>query len=180
MTRKRTVQSILVSCMCLAGFTTSMANSDKTDCDVVTLAGSGTQLQNRVIVGNETLTVLATGEQIPVEFVAVPLGAIEFDAGKVTFISSHDFKGVDDRKIRFTTFDKITTVPLEGDPSCATGACGLVFQLELETGSGRYNCGEIVSGYDETFTAFTSTLQGGTLELNSMGKLCKCRRSGNN
>jgi len=40
--------------------------------------------------------------------------------------------------------------------------------------------GEIVSGYDPTLTSFTSTLQGDTLQLNSVGKLCKCRLSGNN
>jgi hypothetical protein len=156
----------------------AMAGPERNGCDVVALSGSATRLDTGVIVGNETLTITATGEQIPVEFTAVPLGVTDFDGEQAKFISSHDFKGVHNRKVRFTTFDKLRTVPLEGDPSCGQGACGLVFQLVLEKGVGRYNCGQIVSGYDPTLTSFTSTLQGNVLELNSLGKLCKCRLGG--
>lgn len=46
---------------------------------------------------------------------------------------------------------------------------------------GRLDCGEIVSGYDPaTLASFTSTPQGNALQLNSVGKLCKCGGSGNN
>jgi len=147
---------------------------------VVALNGSGTRLANGAIVGSETLTIVATGEQIPVEFTAAPLGVTDFEDGQATFVTSHDFKGVNDRKVRFTTFDELRTVPLEADPSCEQGACGLVFKLVLEKGEGKYTCGQIVSGLDLTSASFTSTLQGGSLELNSVGKLCKCRPSGNN
>jgi hypothetical protein len=164
----------------LAAVTNAAASNPKSECDVVTLSGSGTRLENGVIVGSETLTVVATGEQISLTFTAVPLGITEFQDGKATFVSSHEFKGVDNRHINFTTFDEIQTVPLQGDPSCGQGECGLVFKLVLRKGIGDYNCGEIVSGYDQTLTAFTSTLQGNTLQLNSVGKLCKCGLSGNN
>jgi hypothetical protein len=87
---------------------------------------------------------------------------------------------VNNRRVHFTSFDEITTVPLQGDPSCSQGECGLVFKLVLKKGIGDYNCGEIVSGYDPTLTSFTSTLQDNTLQLNSVGKLCKCKLSGNN
>ena len=136
-------------------------------------------IENGAISGNEILTIVATGEQIPIDFTAVPLGVTNFKDGQVTFITSHDFKGVNNRKVHFTTFDEIRTVPLEGDPSCGKGACGLVFKLVLQKGVGKYNCGQIVSGYDQTLTLFTSTLQGNTLQLNSVGKLCKCSLSGN-
>lgn len=76
------------------------------------------------------------------------------------------------RRVNFTTFDQIKTVPLQGDPSCGQGEYGLVFKLVLKNGIGDYNCGEIVSGYDPTLTSFTSTLKGNTLQLNSVGKLC--------
>ena len=164
----------------LAAVTNAVASNPESGCDVVTLSGSGTRLGSGVTVGNSTITVVATGEQIPVTFTAVPLGITDFQEGKATFVSSHEFKGVNNRRVNFTTFDEIKTVPLQGDPSCGQGECGLVFKLVLKTGIGDYNCGEIVSGYDPTLTSFTSTLQGNTLELNSVGKLCKCRLSGNN
>lgn len=167
----------------IAGFLVvpaALADPAKTSCDVVQLNGGGTRLPSGVIVGSSTMTVVSTGEQIPVEFTAVPLGITAFQDGKTTFLASHDFKGVDKRRVNFTTFDEIKTVPLEGDPSCGQGACGLVFKLVLEKGVGDYNCGEIVSGYDQTLTSFTSSLHGNALQLNSTGKLCKCALSGNN
>lgn len=162
----------------VAGFappTNAMARLPESACDVVTLIGSGTRLESGAIVGSETLTIVATGKQIPVTFTAVPLGITDFQDGKATFVSSHEFSGVSNRHVNFTTFDEIKTVPLQGDPSCGQGQCGLVFRLALKQGIGDYDCGEIVSGYDPTLTSFTSTLQGNSLTLNSVGKLCKCK-----
>ena len=170
----------LISMACLIGVGTTLAAPGRTGCDVVLLNGTGTRINDQLIVGSETLTVVATGETIPVEFTSVALGVTAFADGQVTFISSHDFKGVNDKKVSFTTFDEVRTVPLAGDPSCTTGACGLVFKLVLEKGVGKYTCGQIVSGYDPTLASFTSTLKGYTLELNSVGKLCDCSLSGNN
>jgi hypothetical protein len=170
----------LAGIACLAGTSVALADNPMNRCDLVALSGSGTRLESGAIVGSETLTIIATGEQIPVTFTAAPLGITDFQDGKLTFVSSHEFKGVNNRRVNFTSFDEIKTVPLQGDPSCTQGECGLVFKLVLKKGVGDYNCGEIVSGYDPTLTSFTSTLQGNTLQLNSVGKLCKCRLSGNN
>lgn len=160
---------------CLAAATAAGAAKPVGACDVVQLNGTGTRLANGAIVGNETLTILATGEEIPITFTAVPLGVTAFEDGSVTYVTSHEFKGVNRRNISFTTFEEIKSIPLAGDPSCVTGECGLVFKLVLEKGSGDYNCGVIVSGYDPaTLTSFTSTLQGDTLQLHSVGKLCNC------
>ena len=178
--RTKWLVEMLALVTCFATVPTAVAGSPESGCDVVTLSGSGTRLESGVTVGSSTMTIVATGEQIPVAFTAVPLGITDFQDGKATFVSSHDFKGVNDRRVNFTTFDEVKTVPLQGDPSCSQGECGLVFKLVLEKGLGDYNCGEIVSGYDPTLTSFTSTLQGDTLQLNSVGKLCKCRLSGNN
>ena len=138
MKSKATIQSIMATLAGLFVFGVAIAGSSQSECDVVALNGSGTRDDNGVIVGSETLTVIATGEQIPVEFTAVPLGVTEFDGGQATFISSHDFQGVNDRKVRFTTFDEIRTIPLDADPTCAEGACGLVFKLVLEKGEEKY------------------------------------------
>jgi hypothetical protein len=172
---------VLAAVACFSASTSATAGKPDSDCDVVSLSGTGTRLESGAIVGSETLTIVATGEQIPVNFTAVPLGITDFQGGEVTFRTSHEFKSDHRHNIAFTTFDEIKTVPVQGDPSCGQGECGLIFKLVLEKGSGDYNCGEIVSGYDPTTLAsFTSTLQGNTLQLNSVGKLCKCRPNGNN
>ena len=169
-------------------------NSGRSSCDVVSLNGSGKLLEDGRIVGQETLTILATGEQVEVEFTTMPLGALNIDqtTGAVTLGASHDFTGVNNRRVNFTTFDEITVVPLGDagpdaevpDASCLTNACGLIFKLKLETGHGRYNCGEIVSGLNSDpsapfpFTSFVDPASlhpaGDTVSLNSIGKLCKC------
>ena len=172
--------ALLANIACCASIVNVLANNPDSACDVVTLSGTGTRLESGVIVGDEIMTIVASGKQIPVTFTAVPLGITDLQDGKITFSSSHDFISEGKPRIRFTTFDEIKTVPLEDDPSCFQGACGLIFKLVLKKGVGDYNCGEIVSGYDPTVTSFTSTLHGDTLQVNSVGKLCKCRRSGNN
>lgn len=166
-------------------------NNGKSSCDVVSLNGSGKLLEDGRIVGKEALAILATGEKVEVEFSTMPLGALNVDqtTGAVTLATSHDFTGVNNRKVNFTTFDEITVVPLgDTDATCNSNACGLTFKLKLETGHGRYNCGEIVSGFNTDqaapipFTSFVDPFNplpnGDTVHLNSIGKLCKC--SGNN
>jgi len=180
MKRATVVSMALISMACPTGVGATRAAPGQIGCDVVLLNGTGTRINNQVVVGSETLTVVSTGETIPVEFTSVALGVTDFADGQVTFVSSHDFKGVNDEKLSFTTFDEVRTVPLEGDPSCTEGMCGLVFTLVLEKGVGKYTCGQIVSGYDHTLTFFTSTLKGDELQLNSAGKLCDCSLSGNN
>lgn len=160
---------------------------NKNSCDVISLNGSGKFIQEGIIVGKEILTNIATGEQQEVEFTTMPLGALNVDqtTGAVTLGASHDFTGVNNRRVNFTTFDEITVVPLDGtDATCQANACGLIFKLKVETGHGKYNCGEIVSGYNTDLSAvipFTSYVDplnplsnGDTVSLNSMGKLCKC------
>ncbi len=140
------------------------------------------------IVGTEKLSVLGTGKTTEVEFVATPLGALKADqdTGAVTVVASHDFTGVTSRKVRFTTFDEITIVSLGGtDTTCVQNPCGLIFKLKVENGYGRYNAGEIVSGFNPDplaaipFTSFvnpfTPTPNANTVFLNSLGKLCKFR-----
>ena len=161
--------------------------SAKSQCDVVSLSSTGSLQQDGGIVGNGTLTVIETGESTELSFHAVTLGALEVDpdTSKVTLAASHDFTSVASGKLDFTTFDEISIIPLGGsDASCIQNACGLLFKLKLEKGHGRYNCGEIVSGFNTDPSApipFTSFIDpsnpgpnGDTVKLNSLGKLCKC------
>ena len=177
---------------CFAFQTAAIASNDhdrdnhRNRCDVVSLNGSGQLLENGSIAGTEVLTILETGKQIEVEFIATPLGVLDADqtSGVTNIVTSHDFTGVSKRRINFTTFDDLTIIPFGQDPTCIQNACGLKFKLKLETGKGRYNCGEIVSGINTDPSApipFTSFVDpgnpapnGDTVILNSVGKLCKC------
>ena len=173
--------------------TSVMADGDdgKNSCDVVALNGTGTMLPDGRLVGSDVLTIIGTGETTHVNFAMVTLGATNVDqaTGGVTLATSHDFKSTNSDQLNFTTFDEIKVIPLGGsDATCTQNACGLVFKLKLEKGHGRYNCGEIVSGFNTDpsapipFTSYVNPLapapDGGTVTLNSVGKLCKC--SGNN
>lgn len=172
---------------------TAMAGDrhEKSLCDVVSLSGTGKLLEDGRIVGTEILSIVGTEKQIEVQFTTTPLAAVDVDqgTGAVTLVASHDFTGVKNRSVNFTTFDEITIVPLGGsDATCVQNACGLIFKLKLETGHGRYNCGVTASGFNTDpaaqipFTSFVNPLSpapnGDTVILNSLGKLCKC--SGNN
>ncbi len=183
---------VLVTFTYLAFQTVTMADDHsnkhaRSQCDVVSISGTGNLQADGSIVGSETLTVVATGKSIALSFDAVTLGALEIDpaSASVTLAASHDFTSVESGKVNFTTFDEITIIPLGGsDATCIQNACGLLFKLKLEKGHGRYNCGEIVSGYNVDPTApipFTSFVDpsnpasnGDTIRFNSLGKLCKC------
>ena len=159
----------------------------KNHCDVVSLNGTGNLLEDGRIVGMETLTIIGKQKQYVVNFEAVPLGVtdVDLETGAITLAASHDFKSNKGKRINFTTFDEISVIPLGGiDTTCQQNPCGLKFKLKLKTGSGRYNCGEIVSGYNTDplaqipFTSyadpFNTASNGDTVFLNSIGKLCKC------
>jgi len=160
---------------------------EKSLCDVVSLNGTGKLLEDGRIVGTEIISLIGEDKQLEVEFTATPLAALDINqtTGAVTLAASHDFTGSNNRSINFTTFDEITIVPLGGsDATCVQNACGLIFKLKLETGRGRYNCGETASGFNTDpaaqipFTSFVNPLNpapnGDTVFLNSVGKLCKC------
>jgi len=160
----------------------------KNRCDVVSLNGTGSLLEDGRIVGTETLTVIGEEKQFEVNFTAVTLGVenVNQESGAITLAASHDFQSGKRSRINFTTFDEISVIPLGGvDSTCQENPCGLKFKLKLKTGNGRYDCGEIVSGYNTDpltqipFTSyadpFNSAANGDTVVLNSIGKLCKCR-----
>ena len=177
----------VITCLIFEAAVMADHDHDNSRCDVVSGNGTGSLLEGGRIVGTETFSVIGTGKQIETDFSMNILGTIEVDqaTGGVTLASSHDFTGVQNSRVSFTTFEEIEVVPLIGnDATCMQNACGLIFTLKVETGDGRYNCGEIVSGFspDPTaqipFTSFIDPLNpapnGDTLFLNTIGKLCHC------
>lgn len=185
-----TSKSFLIILTCCIFQTTAMADGDDDDensCDVVALNGTGTMLPDGRIVGSDVLSIIGKDKTMQLDFTMVTLGVTDVDqaTGGVTLATSHDFKSTDSKRINFTTFDEIKVIPLGGsDATCTQNACGLIFKLKLEKGHGRYNCGEIVSGFNTDpsapipFTSYVNPLapapDGGTVTLNSVGKLCKC------
>ena len=158
LTKNKLFLTIFVSlAMPVAGLADdSRSKRNDNSCDVVSLNGSGKLLDDGRIVGQEMLSIFGSDKQVAVEFTTMPLGALDVDqtTGAVTLAASHDFTGVKKSRVNFTTFDEITVVPLGGtDTSCQNNLCGLIFKLKVETGHGRYNCGEIVSGYNTDATA---------------------------
>lgn len=192
----RTIRVRLCTAVVGGLFCVTAARAVGAECDVITLSGKGElNPESLTIAGTETLMVRGSDKAIPVEFTAEPLGVVEAGAdGTVKSIYSHEFKSVGNGKLAFTTIDEIKVVPLPPedeqsvetwvpDPTCMTNMCGLVFRLKLIEGRSKYNCGEIVSGYDPValppFSSYAYP-DGNVIraELNSRGKLCKC--SGNN
>ena len=184
----------IVTCFAFQSMAMATGGHDRgnqsNECDVVAINGTGKALEGGRVVGTEMLSIMGTSKQVEVEFSMITLGTIDADqaGGGVTLATSHDFSSTENRSVNFTTFDEIKVVPLGGyDPTCTQNDCGLIFKLKLETGHGRYNCGEIVSGLNPDPNAlipFTSFItlnpeqNGDNVILNSVGKLCKC--SGNN
>ena len=73
---------VLAAVACFSVSTSATAGKTDGDCDVVSLSGNGTRLESGAIVGNETLTIVATGEQIPREFHGCPAGNHRFSRWK--------------------------------------------------------------------------------------------------
>ena len=64
--RTKWLVEMLALVTCFATVPSAVAGNPGSGCDVVTLSGSGTRLESGVTVGSSTMTVVATGEQIPV------------------------------------------------------------------------------------------------------------------
>ncbi len=97
-------------------------------------------------VGTDHFTVVnanGLGDTVSVDFTAAQLGIVEAAEDSVTVVTSHAYTSTQNRSIRFTTLDELKLFPFGPDPTCQTNDCGITFQLKLEKGSGKYNCGEM-------------------------------------
>ncbi|MGH8496152.1 MAG: hypothetical protein ACREVN_08445 [Gammaproteobacteria bacterium] len=137
-------------------------------CDLYSIAGvTQQQAENAPFVGELTLTDLLTGNVSKVISKTTLLGLL----GAEEAVTTHDMDSNDGSRIHITTFDDsrlITSGP-------TTSA--LMSRLEVESGRGRYNCGEIV--FSTPSEIDFAAAGGPQATLQGLAKLCKCKPADN-
>ena len=168
----------LVSALLTAG----AASADPAPrCDTFHFAGTTQQsAPNTPFVGDITTTNLATGEVDTASVVTMLLGYVSTDGGQV--VTSHEISSVGDPGYSpgysFVTFDDAQLIPQ------GPGVFTLISHLEVKSGKGEYNCGELVIGSDPFNPENNSTLvfdqQGvGTANYSGFSRLCRCNPADN-
>lgn len=159
-------------------FTTGTVTADLTPkCDTFYFEGSTQQsAPNTPFVGEITTTNLQTGEVDTASVVTMLLGYVSPDGGRV--VTSHEISGGSDPGYGFVTFDDAQLIPQE------PGVFTLISHLEIKSGKGEYNCGELVIGSDpfapENNSTLSFDLQGlGTADYSGFSRLCRCKPSDN-
>lgn len=146
-------------------------------CDTVHFTGSTQQsAPNTPFVGDLTMTNLQTGQTASANVVTMLLGYTSGDGSRV--VTSHAINGGGASGVNIVTFDEAQLIPQ------GPGVFTLISHMKVETGQGRYNCGELVIGPDpfapENNPTISFDLQGlGTAEYSGFGRLCRCRPSDN-
>ena len=86
-------------------------------------------------------------------------------------ITSHEMRGRGYRGLDIVTFDDAQLVPA-GEP----GVFALISRLVVKTGSGVYNCGEMITDGSASTVAFGPDGLG-TSSYSGLGRLCRCNPS---
>jgi len=163
-------------------FTTGSVVADfAPQCDTFHFTGSTHQsAPNTPFVGDITTTNLETGEVDTASVVTMLLGYVSTDGGRV--VTSHEITSDSvpgySPGYSFVTFDDAQLVPQ------GPGAFTLISHLEIKSGQGAYNCGELVIGNDpfepQNNSTLTFDLQGvGTANYSGFSRLCRCKPSDN-
>ncbi|MBA3564412.1 MAG: hypothetical protein H0W33_10485 [Gammaproteobacteria bacterium] len=137
-------------------------------CDLYSIAGVPKQhAENTPFIGELTLTNLITQEVSSVVSQTVLLGFL----GAEEAVTSHDMESNDGGRIHITTFDDARLI------SSGPTTSALMSRLEIESGRGRYNCGEIVFS---TPSEIDFAAPGGPeASLQGLAKLCRCKPAAN-
>ena len=163
-------------------FSASAISADPApQCDTFHFAGATQQsAPNTPFVGEITTTNLETGEVDTASVVTMLLGYVSMDGGRV--VTSHEIRSDSDPGFSpgysFVTFDDAQLIPQ------GPGVFTLISHLEIKSGKGNYNCGELVIGSDPFNPQNNSTLafdlQGvGTANYSGFSRLCRCSPSDN-
>jgi hypothetical protein len=166
----------LVISLAVAGAAFAQPKGDQ--CALVELSGESEQLQpGGSFEGVKTLTVLETGEHIPLAEVAHMLGVVSENNGVLQGVTSHALRSEGGGHVEFITVDDGTLVPVPGGPL----PYALVLRMEVLTGSGRYNCGTLVSGFGledgapDSWISLADGTNPGRVIFTARGRLCRCR-----
>jgi hypothetical protein len=149
----------------------AMAESS-TRCDTLHVNGSTQQFApDTPFVGSVTLLNLATGEARSADVSTALLGYTDPAEGRV--ITSHEIHDQGAPRIDLVTFDEAQLVP-----TGAPGVFSLASRMQVKTGTGAYNCGEIV--LDPGASTVSFDLEGlGSADYSGLGRLCRCRPADN-
>ena len=147
------------------------ANADGVPrCDTVHFVGATQQYApDTPFVGGLTMTNLQTGESSDADVVTMLLGAVSSDGSQV--VTSHEISAEGSPGIGLVTFDDAQLIPR------ADGAFTLISHMEVKSGKGAYNCGELVIGAPSTLSFDAQGL--GSAEYSGFGRLCHCKPSDN-
>ena len=143
-----------------------------TQCDTFYFAGQTQQFgQNQPFVGGMTLTNLQTGQSQDAEVVTMLLGYTSSDMSRA--VTSHEIRAEGSPGIDIVTFDDARL-----EPTAQPGTLQLLSHIEVKTGSGAYNCGEMGTDFSTSTLEFDA--QGlGTATYSGFARLCRCRPSDN-
>lgn len=135
-------------------------------CDTFLFTGATQQANPQSpFVGSMELTNLATGATQSVGVVTMLLGF----TGPDSAVTSHEIQGPGTPGINLVTFDEATLVPTGTENEYT-----LLSHLKVKTGSGAYNCGEMVSDASSTVNLAT-----GSAEYAGFARLCRCKPADN-
>jgi len=139
-------------------------------CDTVHFAGATQQYApDTPFVGELTMTNLLTGESSDASVVTMLLGSVSMDGSRV--VTSHEISSEGDPGISLVTFDDAQLIP-QGD-----GIFTLISHMEVKTGKGEFNCGELVISAPSTLSFDAQGL--GSADYSGFGRLCRCKPSDN-
>lgn len=136
-------------------------------CDTFHFSGSTQQFApDTPFVGGMSLHNLVTGETLDADVSTALLGYTSPAEGKA--VTSHEMRGRGYRGFDIVTFDDAQLAPT-GEP----GVFSLISRLVVKSGSGVYNCGEMVTDGSASTVAFGPDGLG-TASYSGLGRLCRC------
>lgn len=139
-------------------------------CDTIHFAGATQQYApDTPFVGGLTMTNLQTGESSDAEVVTMLLGAVSSDGSRV--VTSHEITAEGSPGVGLVTFDDAELIPQ------GAGVFTLISHMEVKSGKGVYNCGELVISAPSTLSFDAQGL--GSAEYSGFGRLCHCKPADN-
>jgi hypothetical protein len=139
-------------------------------CDTYHYTGSTQQFApDTPFIGSMSMQNLVSGETLEVDVATILLGYTNPAEGRA--ITSHEMRGKGYRGLDLVTFDDAQLVP-----TAEPGVFTLISRLVVKTGSGAYNCGELVTDAASSTVAFDGAGLG-SASYSGLGRLCRCNPS---
>lgn len=141
-------------------------------CSTVQFSGATQQpAPNMPFIGTIDMVDLNSGDLRSADVVTMLIGAVSADGGRI--VTSHEVTGTAEVEFSFVTFDDAQLLPTD-----VPGTFSLISHLQLKTGQGPYNCGELVIDGQASTVSFDA--QGvGAASYSGFGRLCRCRPADN-